>query len=98
MQVRTNRDLSECIRIFRDAIRKRPLKLKVFPFQCEPPQISGTSASIAATFQIAEPYGMVRMQCERRDGVTYVQFVTDGNLRGRITANSMAKNIASRLS
>jgi len=40
---------------------------------------------------------MVRMECERRDGVTLVEFFTDGNIRGKITANSMAKNIASKL-
>jgi hypothetical protein len=98
VQVRTNRDLSECLGIFQEAIRRRPLRLMVFPFKCEPPKISGNAASIVASFRIAEPYGMVKMQCERRDGVTHVEFLTDGNLRGRITANSMAKNIASKLS
>lgn len=97
MQVRTNRDLSECIDIFQEAVRKRPLRLRMFPFKCDAPQTSGNTASIVASFQIAEPYGMVKMQCARRDGVTHVQFLTDGNLRGKITANSMAKNIASRL-
>jgi hypothetical protein len=84
--------------IFQESIRRRPLRLKMFPFKCESPQISGNAASIVAGFQRAELYGMVKMQCERGDGVTHVQFFTDGNLRGRITANSMAKNVASKLS
>lgn len=54
--------------------------------------------SISASFHIAEPYGVVRMQCERRGNATLVDFFTVGNLRGKITANSMAKSIASKLS
>ncbi len=98
MQIQTGRDLSECIRIFQDSITKRPLKLKPFPFRSDASQVSATRATISARFQIAEPYGMVRMQCERRDGVTLVDFFVDGNIRGKMTANSMAKHIASKLS
>lgn len=98
MQLQTNRTLNECVRIFQDCVRKRPLKLKTFPFKSEPPQIADGRAAISARFQIAEPYGTISMQCERRDGVTVVDFFTEGNLRGRAIAKSMAKNIASKLS
>jgi len=97
VQVRTSRSLGDCVRIFQESIRKRPLRLKPFPFKAEAPQISENLASISASFQIAEPYGTVTMQCERRDGATLVDFFTDGNMRGKITANSMAKNIAEKL-
>lgn len=97
MQVHTGQDMGECIRIFQNSIKKRPVKLRIFPFQCSEPSFSGDHASISASFQIGEPYGMLRMQCERRDGTTIVDFVTDGNIRGKITANSMAKNVASKL-
>ncbi|MCA1704055.1 MAG: hypothetical protein LC808_12645, partial [Actinobacteria bacterium] len=97
MQLQTGRDLRDCVRIFYESINKRPLKLKPFPFKCEAPQFSGDRASISASFQIAEPYGVVRMECERRGSVTLVDFFTDGNIRGRLTANSMAKSIALKL-
>jgi hypothetical protein len=97
MQVRTNRSLGECVAIFQESVRKRPLKLKMFPFRCDTPQITDNMAVVAATFQIAEPYGSVRMQCERRDGVTHVDFFTDGNIRGKVAANSMVKAIVAKL-
>ena len=97
MQVETSHGLGDCVRIFQESVRKRPLRLKPFPFRCETPQISGEMAIVTASFQIAEPYGSVRMQCERRDSVTVVHFFTAGNIRGRVTANSMAKRIAANL-
>jgi len=97
VQIQTDLDPAECVRIFQDSIRKRPLTLLAFPFRCEAPEISENGASILASFQIGEPYGMVQMQCECRNGVTFIDFETDGNIRGKLTANSMAKNIASKL-
>lgn len=98
MQVQTDKNPSECIRVFQECIRKRPLRLKPFPFKCEAATLQGDRSSIIASFRIAEPYGRVRMECERIDGVTFVDFFIDGNIRGRITAQSMAKNIVSKLS
>ena len=98
MQVRTSRELVKCIEIFQESIQKRPLKLKAFPFRCGSPQISGDRASISASFQIAEPYGTVKMECQRQGDVTLIEFSANGNIRGTITANSMAKYISSKLS
>lgn len=97
MQVQTDRTLGECVSIFQESIRKRPLKLKIFPFKSEPPQISGEMAVISASFERGEVYGSVGMQCERRGSVTVADLTTEGNVRGKLTANSMAKNIAGNL-
>lgn len=97
METRTSRSVAECVQVFQECVRKRPLKLKAFPFKCEAPKAIPGGQAITAAFQIAEPYGMVRMECIGSDGATRVAFFTDGNIRGRITANSMAKHIASRL-
>lgn len=96
--MQTTKDPAECVRVFQECLRKRPLKLRPFPFICDTPQVSADRSRISASFKIAEPYGVVVMRCERRGDTTLVEFATDGNIRGRMTANSMAKHIASRLS
>jgi hypothetical protein len=97
MDTRTSRSVDECVRVFQECIRKRPLKLKAFPFKCESPKSIPGGQAIAASFQIAEPYGVIRMECSDQGGETRVVFFTDGNIRGRLTANSMAKHIAAKL-
>lgn len=97
MQIRTSRHLAECVSIFQQCTRKRPLRLKVFPFKCEPAQITDNQASILATFKLAEPYGTVAMKCERQGDITMIELSTGGNIRGQLTAKSMAKTIAARL-
>lgn len=97
MELQTHCDMAECIRIFQETVKKRPLRLKPFPFRCHAPEFSGDWATISASFQFAEPYGVVKMRCEKRVGGTLVTFLTDGNIRGKITAYSMAKHIVSQL-
>jgi hypothetical protein len=92
MEITTGRSADECARIFENAVSKRPLKLKIFPFQC-----SRTSSGVQASFQRGEPYGVVAMQCRAEGNKTRVTFSVDGNIRGRITANSLAKHIAAQL-
>ena len=94
MDVYSTYEPRECIQIFQDVIKQRPLRLRMFPFKCERPQINGDSASIAASFKLAQPYGSVVMHCERVDDLTRIVLSTEGNMRGRVTAKSMAKAIA----
>lgn len=99
MQLVTEFTPSECVRVFEESVRKRPAKLFIFPFRCDAPQVTDARASISAAFQLAEPYGMLRMRCEKLDkSPTQVFFSTDGNIRGRMVANSLAKHVAGKLS
>lgn len=70
---------------------------KALPFKCSSPVVSDGQGSIAASFQLAEPYGTVRMDCERVADVTNVEFATYGNIRGRAMAAGMAKAIKRRI-
>lgn len=97
MELQTQRSLQECLSIFQDAVKRRPLKLKLLPFTCSNPQLAGNNATITASFQLAEPYGAVTMLAERHGNGTMVRLATDGNIRGRVMANSLAKSIASKL-
>lgn len=92
MQITTGRSADDCARIFENAVAKRPLKLKIFPFQC-----SRTSSGVQASFQRGELYGVVAMQCQTEGNETRVAFSVDGNIRGRVTAKSLAKHIATQL-
>ncbi len=97
VQIQTKMSPTECVEVFQRAVQKRPMKLKIFPFKCAAPQVSSSTGSISASFQLAEPYGMLAMVCEVRGGETIVSFSTDGNIRGKITANSLAKHVAAQL-
>ncbi|MFZ6005555.1 MAG: hypothetical protein ACOYXM_16655 [Actinomycetota bacterium] len=101
----TKLGVQDCGAIFRQAVDKRPLKLKAFRFQYFTPSrdedpFASLDGSVQPDFEVgtgykmAELYGTVVMSCLSRDnGGTLVSLRSAGNMRGRVTTNSLVKHV-----
>jgi hypothetical protein len=92
--------------IFREAIQRRPLRLKVARFQFfvpkqseNPGTIDGSVApdsELGAGFQFPGPdpaMGTIILSCLRQDDGTIVSLRSTGNMRGRMFTNNMMKHV-----
>lgn len=101
----TTLSLQDCGAIFRQAVDKRPLKLKATRFQYFTPtrdedpfaHLDGSvqpDFEVGTGYQMAELYGSVVMSCLTLDGGRILLSLRSaGNMRGRVVTNSMVKHI-----
>jgi hypothetical protein len=100
----THLSVQECGAIFRQAVDKRPLKLKATRFQYFTPtrdedpfaRLDGSVVpdfEVGASYHLAELYGSVVMSCLVQGEETLVSLRSAGNMRGRAVTNSLVKHI-----
>jgi hypothetical protein len=103
----TTLDVRECGALFRQAVDKRPLKLKIHrytyftPTRDEDPFASLDGSvhpdfEVGAGYQQMELHGTVVMSCLKQGGRTLVSLRSAGNMRGRVSTNSLVKHIVSK--
>jgi hypothetical protein len=104
----TTLSLQDCGGIFRQAVDKRPLKLKATRFQYFTPtrdedpfaHLDGSvqpDFEVGTGYQMAELYGSVVMSCLTLEGGrTLVSLRSAGNMRGRVVTNSLVKHIVAK--
>lgn len=97
--------VQDCGAIFRQAVDKRPLKLKAIRFQYFTPtrdedpfaSLDGSvqpDFEVGTGYQMAELYGTVVMSClSLESGRTLVSLRSAGNMRGRVMTNSLVKHL-----
>jgi len=100
--------LQDCGATFRQAVDKRPLKLKATRFQYFTPtrdddpfaHLDGSvrpDLELGTGYQMAELYGSVVMSCLLLEGGrTLVSLRSTGNMRGRVVTNSLVKHVVAK--
>jgi hypothetical protein len=106
-EFRTGLSVKECGGLFRMAVDKRPLKLKMHRFVYFTPT-SGDDPfaqlddavepdfEVGAEYQTMELYGSVVMSCLSQHDRTLVSLRSAGNMRGRVVTNSLVKHIVAK--
>lgn len=101
----TKLGLQDCGSTFRQAVDKRPLKLKAIRFQYFTPtrdedpfaRLDGSvqpDFEVGTGYQMAELYGSVVMSClSLEGGRTLVSLRSAGNMRGRMMTNTLVKHV-----
>jgi hypothetical protein len=111
VELETKLSVEEIGGIFREAVQRRPLKLKVARFKFFTPPISedpfdAIDGNVHPDFVVgagfegpgsAPPMGTVILSCLRRDAGTIVALRSAGNMRGRVFTNSMMSHILTLL-
>jgi hypothetical protein len=97
--------------IFRSGVKRRPLKLRIVPFEFFTPTpaddpFADAFGSVSPDFEVGAMFslpgpdpamGSVILGCLSEEGCTRVMLTSTGNMRGRMVTNSLLKHLVDKI-